>query len=195
MKRYLKAVLPTPAMWVGFLILPTFLTVYFLVSRYSDQFIKTQGIDYVAVQNNVLAQLYITGSLANFFTRFMDFAFWGVLATIAILIAWSIGLAKTTLYNHTTEQQFTNFNQSSKSWHTNFVTVLVIKLLLVVLMIYFVFQIILTAIPTLASGIAACVLELGLPALVSVTTGYLLLVVFQALLVTSVRLFKTTQAE
>lgn len=193
--KYIKAILPSPAVAVSFLILPSLLTFYFLLTRYSDRFLQTQGVDYEAIQDNVLAIFFISGEWSQWLTRFMDFAFWGVLALIVILIMWGISVARTSVENHVTEQSFYNFKTSKKDWHGNFVLVAIIKVLLVVLMVYSVFQLIARAIPQLAAGIAASVQGLSLETALQAVWGVVLIVALQLLFVMAYKMFKITQVD
>jgi len=180
-------------MWISFLILPAVFGIYFFVSSFSDQFIKTQGIDYVAAQNNVLAQLYISGSLANFITRFMDFAFWGVLAAIFLLISWSFSVTKTSLQNRSIEQQFVNFQIPKKSWHSNLAAVLAIKTTSGILIIYFIIRIIINAIPMLSLGVSKFINHNGSVPYIFFAVFYLVLL--QAVITALVSLFRITRSE
>lgn len=195
MKQYLKVILPTSTQWISFLVLPVLFAVYFLVTSYSDQFIKTQGVDYVAIQGNVLATLYISGTLGDWMKRFMDFAFWGVLATIGVLIWWGVGVAKTSVQNHSTVTEFTNFQTSQKNWRQSFVAVAVIKTVLIVVIFYAVIALLAKAIPYLALGVASCVQGLTGPHLQIAIKGVLLMVFWQFVIAAAVKLFKITRAE
>jgi hypothetical protein len=195
MKKYVKAVLPNSTEWVAFLALPTVFTIYFLVSRYSNQFIQSQGIDYVAIQNNFLAQLFITGKLANFVTRFMDFAFWGVIASIGVLIAWGIGAARVTVENHSVQSGFSNFTTSQSDWKKGLIVVSVIKVLLVAVMIYSAVSLFVFAVPRLATGVALCVQALNPTNVLKACIGFLYIVTLQALFVACIRMFKITRAD
>ncbi len=195
MRRYITSILPTPAQWISFLILPLIFSVYFLITRYSDQFITTQGVDYIAVQDSVLASLYLTGQLSEWFTRFMDFAFWGVLASIVILVGWGFSVARTSVENHVTEQTFVNFQKNKQDWHGNFIIVAIIKVILVFTIVYCVFSFIAIALPRLALGIAQCVQAITWPHLQTVLLGIVLMVFYQALIVSAVKLLKITRAD
>lgn len=194
--KYIKAILPSPAVFVSLFIAPLLLTLYFVLTRYSDRFLATQGVDYEAIQDNVLAVFFISGEWAQWLTRFMDFAFWGVLALIAILIAWGISVARTTVENHVTEQSFYNFKTAQKDWHGNFVMVTIIKVLLLLVMVYSVFQLIARAVPQLAAGIGSIVVEgVSADSVLQVTLGALLIVALQLLFVMAYKMFKITQID
>lgn len=195
MNRYLKAVLPTTTQWVAFLALPTTLTIYFFVSRYSNQFIQTQGIDYVAVQDNFLAQIFITGTVADFITRFMDFAFWGVLAAVGVLVAWGVSSTTTTIENHNVQGGFSNLETSKKEWREGLVYVAIIKALIVAVMVYAVVAIFVSATPRLAAGIAQCMQVLNASSVLAAIYGAAYLVALQALFIICIRLFKIVRAE
>ena len=194
MKRYLKAVLPSATTWVSFFILPSLLAIYFFITSYSDQFINTQGVDYATVQSNVLARLYLNGSFGDFMTRFMDFAFWGVIAAFVIVIGWSFSVARTTLDNKRSQDQFLKYG-NTESWHSSFVTALVVKILLAFLMLYLFFQLISQAIPQLATGIVRSIIELTPANIWEITIGMLFIIFLQFLIVYFFKLFRITQLE
>lgn len=190
MNKYLKVVLPTPAVFISFFILPLVFGVYFLLSRYSDQFIRSEGIDYVAIQTNVLAQIYITGQLADWVTRFMDFAFWGVLASIGVLIFWAISAARVTVRNHAVQQGFVNFKTDQRSWTNQLIIVSVIKVLLAAVILYSVLAFIVSAIPKLAGGVAAAISNLNGDSISKIGLAVVLMIFLQTLIVFCVKLFK-----
>jgi hypothetical protein len=194
MKRYLLSVMPSATTWVGLFILPSVLSVYFVLTSYSDQFIETQGVDYVAVQNNILAKLYLGGSFGDFMTRFMDFAFWGVVAAIVIVIGWSIGVARTSFGNKRSQDQFVKYN-NTESWHSHFAVALVAKLLIVFLILFFFYQLLSKALPQLATGIARSVQELTVSNVGAVVLGVLIIVFLQFLMVYFFKLFRITQLD
>lgn len=195
MNKYLKAVLPTTTQWVAFLALPAALTIFFLVSRYSNQFIQTQGIDYVAVQDNFLAQIFITGTLADFITRFMDFAFWGVLAAIGVVIAWGFSAAKTTVENHSIQSNFYNSNSSQADRSKGLFRAVILKAVSVGIMLYTLGAILVSAIPRLAASAAGLVQGLSVKSVVTISIWFAWMILLQALSVTSLRIFKIVRAD
>lgn len=195
MRRYLEIIMPTTAQFLACLIAPTVLTIFFVVAQYSSNFISTQGVDQEIVRNNILANLYVTGALQQSFNRFMDFAFWGVIAAIVILLIWAVSVARTSVTNHIVEEGFENFTQQKTRWHEHFIVVAFIKLVLIFTMLYAVSNFVVSAVPALAAGAALCVQSVTLSHTLSLLYGVLLMVLFQVLLVVSLRLFKHTQAD
>ena len=194
MKKY-KLIVPSWAAVLSFFILPFIFTIYFVVTRYSDKFLSTTQIDYIAVQNNFLATIFLQQAWNNWLSRIMDFAFWGVLASIGILIWWAVSTAKTSVQNHGIEQSYSNFGIDQKTWHRNFILVASIKTILVFLMIYSVFALIARAIPQLAYGVAACVQQVNSNHIILAIQGVLLMVFWHFLFVLAFKTFKITKAD
>jgi hypothetical protein len=190
MKKYFKVLLPTPAVFITFFILPIIFIVYFLLSRYTDQFIRSEGIDYVSIQSNILAQLYITGQLADWVMRFMDFAFWGMLASVGLLIFWAISAARVSIHNHSVQKGFMNFKVDARTWSNRLIVVSAIKVILSVTIVYSVLAFIISAIPRLATGIGDIINELNWSSFSTVLYGVLYMVLLQTLFVFCIKMFK-----
>ena len=169
MKNLLK-LFPSPAVILSFFALPLIFTIYFVVTRFSDQFIAKQDLTYFDVQNSLIGQLFITQAWLDWFNRFMDFALWGMLAGLVLVIAWLISSAKTALANHEAEEGFRNFSVSKETWHGQFVAVAIVKILLIIVMIFCLFSLLGQAIPMLASNITNLIqgiTQAGIIALIS----------------------------
>jgi hypothetical protein len=153
-RSYLQAILPTTAVAVSLLVLPFVLTVYFVVSQYSNRFILEQEVTYLDVQNNWLGQIMLNQSWVEYFNRFMDFAFWGFAAFIVLILAWAIGSTKVAFKNHYAAQEFNNFQVNKSTWHGSFFIVLVLKVMLVGIMLYALLAIIGRQAPALSAHIS-----------------------------------------
>ncbi len=195
MKKYFKEITPSWTAILSFLILPFILTLYFLITKYSDKFISTTEINYFEVQDSILSTFFLQQAWNDYLARIMDFAFWGVLASIAVLIWWGVSVAKTSVENHLTEQSFVNFKVSKEKWHGNFAVVALIKTVLVFVMIYCVFTLIARAIPQLALGIASCVQSVNSQHLFIALLGVLQIIALQFLFVVAFKTFKITRAD
>ena len=195
MKKYFSNIFPSLAASISFFIVPFILSVYFIITNYSDKFIATGNIDYFSVQSNVLATFFLSQSYVDWLNRFMDFALWGVFAAIVLLIVWAISVGRISVHNHLAQQEFVNFRASKQSWHGQFAVVAAVKVLLVFVMLYTVFQLIAHAIPLLATGIASCVQVVNGSNILGVAKAVLLIFVLQFLLVSCIKLFKLTRAD
>ena len=195
MNGVLKKIIPRPATTLSLFILPFVLSVYFLVTKYSDKFIVTTEINYFDVQDNVLEMFFLQQAWKDYLARIMDFAFWGVLASLAILIWWCVSIAKTSVENHNIQSGFTNFQISKEKWHGSFIMVATIKIILIFVMAYSLFTLIARAVPLLALGIANSIQQLSTEHLLQAVYGALLIVGLQALFIMCLKLFKITRAD
>jgi hypothetical protein len=194
MKNILK-LFPSLATILSFFILPLIFGIYFAVTRFSDQFVAEQDLTYFDVQNSVVGQFFITQAWLDWFNRFMDFALWGLFAAIILIIAWLISSAKTAVHNHETEEGFRNFHIAKNTWHSHFLAVGVVKVILVLVMVFCFFSLLGQAIPLLAINVTSLLQEVNLSGIIALTYTVLLIVFLQFLLVTSVKIFKITHAD
>lgn len=152
---YIKSIFPSMAVTASLFILPIVLTLYFVVTQYSDKFIAEQDISYFDVQNNWLGQLFIDQKWVEWFNRFMDFAFWGILAAVVLVGVWMFTSAKVAMKNHYNEENFVNFQETKTRWHTHFFIVVVIKIAAVLILLFALFTLIGQRIPALATEISS----------------------------------------
>jgi len=193
MRKYLQYILPTPAMLVATLILPTLLLIYFLATQYGDSFIKTQGIDYVAVQDNILATLFLSGQIGDFITRAMDFVFWGVLASIGLLIFWGVSVARTSIQNNSAVASF--INSGNQNWHNHILILIGVKIITIVIMIYSLLLLLTRAIPRLATGSAETLQSIGFESILATLWGFGFVLLVQCVFVVALRTFKLAKFE
>jgi hypothetical protein len=194
MKNILK-LFPSLATILSFFILPLIFGVYFAVTRFSDQFIAEQELTYFDVQNNVIGQFFITQAWLDWFNRFMDFALWGLFAAIILIIAWLISSTKTAVLNHKTEEGFRNFHVAKNTWHSNFIAVGVVKIILVLVMVFCFFSLLGQAIPLLATNVTSLLQGVDLSGIIALIYTVLLIVFLQFLFVTSAKIYKSTRAD
>jgi len=194
MKNLLK-LFPSPAVILSFFALPLIFTIYFVVTRFSDQFIAKQDLTYFDVQNSLIGQLFITQAWLDWFNRFMDFALWGMLAGLVLVIAWLISSAKTALANHEAEEGFRNFSVSKETWHGQFVAVAIVKILLIIVMIFCLFSLLGQAIPMLASNITNLIQGITQAGIIALISTVFLIVFLQFLFATAVKVFNLTRAD
>lgn len=153
--KLLKQILPQ--LWVSILLLvvPIGLTIYFFVTQYSNKFLLEQNVDYYQIQNGFVRSLLFDNKLTSFMTRSSDFIFWGVVAAVALLIAWFFSVAKTTAQNHNTVEGFENFQTNAAEWHRHFVVEIVVRILLFVVGVYMLVLCAFTLAPELVTAVAA----------------------------------------
>lgn len=194
MKNILK-LFPSPAVILSFFAIPLAFGIYFAVTRYSDNFITSQNITYFDVQNNYIGTLFVTQAWLEWFNRFMDFALWGMFAGIILIIAWSIGSAKTALRNHEAESTFRNFNVSKESWHGQFAAVAIVKIILALVMIVSFFSLLGQAIPLYAANIATLLQSVTQSGILATVYSVFVIVFLQFLFFTAIKMFKLIRAD
>lgn len=195
MKKRYRELLPSGAATLGMLALPLVLTLYFVITRYSQEFIASTQVNYFDVQESLLTQWFISQAWLEWFNRFMDFAFWGVIALIVIMCAWAYSSTKVALSNHYTQQEFANFKTTKTAWHEKFFIVLIIKVILIVLVLYSIFAIIGKSIPQLAASISAVVYDFNVAGLKSPIVAFLAIFIYQYLIASSIKIFKHLSSE
>lgn len=194
MKNLLK-LFPSPALTLSFFTMPLLLTIYFVVTRFSDQFIAKQNLTYFDVQNSLIGQFFITQAWLDWFNRFMDFALWGMLAGIVLIIAWLVSSAKTALQNHEVEEGFRNFNVPKETWHSHFVAVVVVKVLLVIVMLFCFFSLVGQVIPLYAANVSTILHGAEQNSIIAAAYSIFLMVLLQFLFVTSAKVFRITHTD
>mgnify|MGYP001032057690 CR=1 FL=1 len=194
LSSYLKNILPSPAVFASFFVLPLILTIYFTVTQYSDRFIVEQDISYFDVQNNWLGQVFLDQKWIDWFNRFMDFAFWGMAALIVIIAIWAITSAKISFKNHYAQEDFNNFHVSKSSWHGHFFIVFLLKCSLVVIVIYSMLSVIGKVVPQLSVAIALALQEFTWQTVYPVLLSCIALVAYQFLFTSSIKIFKHLRA-
>lgn len=195
MKNNFFSLLPSRAATLSLLALPSLLTFYFVATQYSQNFIVEQEITYFEVQSNWLGQLVLDQQYLEWFNRFMDFAFWGMLALVVLIIAWAFGSSRTSLQNHYAQERFQNFHESKVHWHEHFFVVLFLKSILVVLIVYSFFAIIGKYIPQLSANISTLLASPVTHNYMSVALTFCVLFVYQYVIAASIKLFKHMKAE
>jgi hypothetical protein len=195
LSTYLKSIFPGPAIIASFFALPLVLTMYFVVTQYSDRFILEQNVSYFDVQSNWLGQFILDQKWLDWFNRFMDFAFWGIGALIVLVGLWAISSAKVSFKNHYAQEDFKNFSASKSSWHSKFFIVLLLKIVLVVLFTYSILAIVGKLIPQLSLTVSGALQEVSWATIYPVLLVCLGIIAYQFLLVTSIKLFKHLRAE
>ncbi|HMS31598.1 MAG TPA: hypothetical protein PJ984_04370 [Candidatus Saccharibacteria bacterium] len=194
MKNILK-LFPSSATTLSLFILPVLFSIYYVVTKFSDRFITEQEITYFDVQNSWTGQFFVTQTWLEWFNRFMDFALWGMLAAIILILAWFVSSARTALSNHEAVEEFKNFREEKSSWQQNFIIVSVVKFVLVVMMVITFFALLGQAIPLLGMNISSILDNYTLSALWALAYSVLLVVFLQFLLITCVKIFKITRVD
>ena len=194
MKNILK-LFPSPATTLSLFILPVLFSIYYVVTKFSDRFIAEQEITYFDVQNSWTGQFFVTQTWLEWFNRFMDFALWGMLAAIILILAWFVSSARTALSNHEAVEEFKNFREEKSSWQENFIVVAIVKFVLVVMMVITFFALLGQAIPLLGMNISSILDYYTLGALWALAYSVILVVFLQFLFITCVKIFKITRVD
>lgn len=195
MKNNLLKLLPSITVTLSLFVLPLVLTFYFIFTQYSQNFIAEQEITYFDVQSSWLGQLVVGQQYLTWFNRFMDFAFWGVLALVVLVGIWAFGSTKVSLQNHYAQEGFQNFRQNKVSWHERFFVVFLLRCSLVILILYSLFAIAGKYIPQLSANISQALIDREINSYVSVLFVFLILFAYQYLIAVCVKLFKYLSAE
>lgn len=193
--RYVSYLAPSFTEFLVFLITPTILTIYFTFLQYTNLFLTYTTTERAISQHDVFATLYLTGTIQQWFQRFTDFAFWGVIASIIILLAWGVSAAQASFSNHMAIEQFENFKVSKESWHGHFLIVMTVKVLLIFVIIYAMASILVTAVPMLSDTISMSVQSPTVVNVAKVFGAGFLLVALQAIMIIAVRMFKHANVE
>ena len=194
MKNILK-LFPSSATTLSLFILPVLFSIYYVVTKFSDRFITEQEITYFDVQNSWTGQFFVTQTWLEWFNRFMDFALWGMLAAIILILAWFVSSARTALSNHEAVEEFKNFREEKSSWQENFIVVAIVKFVLVVMMVITFFALLGQAIPLLGMNISSILDNYSLSAIWALTYSVLLVVFLQFMFITCVKIFKITRVD
>ena len=195
MRKYLASFFPSAAAIISMLILPFLLTSYFVVTQYSDRFITEQGVSYADVQTNLLGKLLLNQNLIDMFNRFTDFAVWGIVAIVVLIVLWVFGNAKVSLQNHYTQEEFKNFNVSKQAWHQHFFVVAMLKISLIAVAMYAFMVIIVKIIPLLATNLSVASETLSQTNIWPVVQAELYLFLLQVLIVTCLKVFRHVRAD
>ncbi len=194
MKNILK-LFPSPATTLLLFITPIVFTIYFVVTKFSDQFITNQQITYFDVQHSWAGTFFVTQTWLDWFNRFMDFALWGMFASIVLILYWFVVSAKTAVSNHQIEENFENFKEEKKAWHQKFFITAIIKVILVIMMVITFFSIVGQSIPLLAINISSAIQEFQPAVILSIAYSVLLIVFLQFLFLTCLKTFRLIRTD
>lgn len=177
-------------------LLPILLSLYYVVTRYSENFVAEQQLTYFDVQNNWLGQVFLDQRWLDWFNRFMDFAFWGVLGMITLLGLWLFSAAKVSIKNHYEEENFRNFNIPKDTWHSHFIVVVIVKIVVAIMALISSFSLIAQALPLLETNIII-ILQQGftMSRLWQAMVAGLFIVFLQYLFFVSVKIFKLVHGD
>lgn len=192
---YFKHILPSFAVSLGLLLLPLAVTTYFVVTQYSDRLGVEYGIDYYAAQSSWLSPIVMNGSWIDGMNRFMDFAFWGMLALIVMVIGWTISSAKVAFKNHYAIEEFANFRESRVSWHSHFYVVLFLKIATGIIFLYAVIAVLARQAPQLSLSVANMLHEFNGLTLKDVLMAAAALYLYAFLAVTAAKTFLYLRAD
>lgn len=193
--NYIKHILPSIPVCIGLLIVPLLLTTYFVVTQFSDQFIAENSADFYSVQNEWLNPIFINSDWINWVNRFMDFAFWGMLALIVMVIGWSISSAKVAFKNHYAIEEFANFRESRISWHSQFYVVSFLKIATLIIMVYAIIAVLALQAPQLSLDVSIMLKKFSTQALKDVVLTASTLYLYSLLAVAAFKTFRYLRAD
>ena len=190
MKKYLKNIFPSIATTLCLLILPAVLSAYFIFSKYSISFAAQQGDTFYQDQSAWLSNFLLSQQWVDWINRFMDFAFWGALAIVVLMLVWAFSSSRTAIENHTLQEGFTNFQIDKKSWTRHFAFVAVLKVLLCALALYCVVALIATAIPQLSGAVSQVIYDTGSDTILACFGVAFYIFGLQYVMVTAIKTFR-----
>lgn len=193
--KIISQLLPPPYVVALCLVAPLIFTVYFLVTHYRNDFIKTEAIDYFTIQQDFLGRLFIEQQWVAWLDTFVNFAFWGVLASIFLIIVWAVGAARITVSNHEAIENFQNFKVPRASWHGQFIITASLKVLLVGVGAYLFILILIKAIPNLSLAAQYTVVDQDIGTIINLLVTGFYLVLLQLGIIVSIRLFRQIAVE
>jgi len=193
--RYLKLFTPKPIVWVLALVLPITLSVYFFAVQYGNNYIASNEVGYDQLQQNALTRLLTGSQITGYFNRASDFILWGALAAVALLVAWVVSAARTTMANHSAVENFHNFRVTKSSWHGHFVTELTVKVLLAFLALYMVVLLLFKLIPDLSFAVGYLVDRVGVESSVRVAVQLAMIYVVQIVFVICVKATRAVEID
>lgn len=142
------AIVPKPVTFVACLFAPFLATVFFIVSAFRKDFLSDAvSVDYFSLQQDFLGGVFISASIAEVFNRMLDFAVWGVIAALFMIILWLIDAARVAVHNHQAVTGFRNFSLSDSTWHGRFIVMAVIRVVLVFMITYLLVLILVRIVP------------------------------------------------
>lgn len=190
MQKYFKNIFPSLAVTLSLLVLPIALTVYYIVSTYSNSFVSEQNINYFDVQGNFLGKALFEQGWVAWFNRFMDFAIWGLMAAIVLVAMWLISSAKVATKNHYAEETFANFKMNQKTWHRHFFVVAGLRVILAGIIMYSVVAIIGKSVPQIETTVSLAMQEVTTQTIKNVALAAGSVFVLQYLIITSIKTFR-----
>lgn len=152
---YRKIFLPNPTWLVAFFGAAILTMFYLLAQQYSDRFIAEEGVAlFQTAQTDTLARIVLFAPWVGWIDRALDFTFWGALAAVVIVLAWSFSATKTTIVNHKLVTKFENFNSDEKQWDQNFAVALGLRIALIFVGLYATGALVLKVVPSLSGALS-----------------------------------------
>lgn len=184
MKNIIKSIAPSLTAWIVMFFIPIALIIYFVASEFSNQFIAEGGLSF---QQQWFELILKSQQAAESLSRFMDFAFWGILAFVIILISWAITNTKISVKNHYKQQSFVNFKTSKSTWHSRFYIVFAIKILLGLLVLFSIFKLIGNQAQALGTATNELSGVLNSSSLANIILAFCLFLIFELVIVSGIK--------
>lgn len=165
-RTVVEAIVPRPVTFVLCLILPFIATVFFLVSTFRKNFIDSVVVDYMSLQQDFLGGMFISASLTEVFNRVLDFAVWGVIAAIFMVLLWLFDATRVAIHNHQAVTGFRNFSISQGTWHGHFIAMTILRIILSVMIAYIVILALVRIVPGISFAAHQIITEGSSPKLI-----------------------------
>lgn len=195
MKNIIKTIIPSSTAVMMTLFLPIIASIYFAVTHFADKMTAAGDMAYIEAQHDLLGRFFINENLVNGFNRLMDFVFWGVIALVVMVLIWVISSIRVSIKNHYAQEEFTNFRANKFLWHQNFFVVFVLRTILIVLIGYSFLAILGKVLPRLSVDISSVVGSFNAVNLRQALVSVVILIGYQLLVITSIKIFKHLQAD
>ncbi len=187
-RTYLARMFPGAFTALSLLILPLVLTGYYAISRLSDKVATDQNLNFEEFQDNFLALFLFSKGWVLWFNEALDFILWGAVAAIILVVIWAVSATRVAVDNHKAQTQFKHFQVDAGTWHSQFLIMAVIKLLIVLIGIFCAILILVHGIPQLGLSVERAVQEFTAETLKQALLAGLTLFVLQYVIATCIRL-------
>ncbi len=195
LRTYVSAITPSLATTVSLLILPIVSVIYFWVVVYTERTIASGNYVYVDIDQNFVYKILFGLPWNEWFARSGDFLFWGILATIALIVVWVISSARTSVDNHLVEEEFVNFHVSKAKWHEHYIVALSVKIAIGIIFVYLLATLLVKHIPAVAESMLKAIMYPTAGPIFGVALSAFVLFAVQFLMVVCVKTIKHIEAD
>lgn len=194
-RSYLERIFPSAFVTLSLTLLPIILAGYYTITRLSDQVANSDSLNFADFQNNFLAIFFLSKSWVLWFNEALDFILWGAVAAIILVVIWAVGATRVAVDNHNAQTRFKHFRVDEGTWHSQFVIVVIIKVLLVAIALYCAVLILVQAIPQLGLSVERAVQSFSWNTFKQALFAGLAIFVLQYVIATCIRLFRSLRTD